>query len=137
MDIFDELAREAVLGAAYQVNADWVRENVSEIDRIDQLMEECSELLVACSKRKRALQGTNPTPVTAEKAWEEIKEESQDVLNVMHVLGLVDMVPEYTTTRMQMKMARWKARKEAKNGKEDGAQGEEPGEDAVQDADGA
>ena len=101
----------------YQENADWVTKNVSEIDRIDQLMEECSELLVACSKRKRALQGTNPTPVTAEEALQEIKEESQDVLNVMHVLGLVDMVPECTTTRMQMKMARWKARKEVKKWK--------------------
>ena len=123
----------------YQENADWVTKNVSEIDRIDQLMEECSELLVACSKRKRALQGTNPTLVTAEKAWEEIKEESQDVLNVMCTLGLFQFLnpEEGSTNRMKEKMARWKARKEAKNGKEDGAQGEEPGEDAVQDADGA
>lgn len=123
----------------YQENADWVRENVSEIDRIDQLMEECSELLVACSKRKRALKGTNPTPVTAEEALQEIKEESQDVLNVLCAMGLLafERPEEGSTTRMKEKMARWKARKEAKNGKEDGAQGEEPGEDAVQDADGA
>ena len=107
----------------YQENVDWVRENVSEIDRIDQMMEECSELLVACSKRKRALQGTNPTPVTAEKAWEEIKEESQDVLNVMCTMGLFQFLnpEEGPTNRMKEKMARWKARKEAKNGKEDGA----------------
>lgn len=123
----------------YQENADWVRENVSEIDRIDQLEEECLELIIACKKRKRALKGTNPTPVTAEEALREIREESQDVLNVMCTMGLFRFLnpEEGTTDRMKEKMARWKARKEAKNGKEDGAQGEEPGEDAVQDADGA
>ena len=102
----------------YQENADWVRENVSEIDRIDQLMEECSELLVACSKRKRALKGTNPTPVTAEKAWEEIKEESQDVLNVLCTLGMFvfENPEEGTTERMKRKMDRWVDR--VKRGKE-------------------
>ena len=123
----------------YQENVDWVRENVSEIDRIDQLEEECLELIIACKKRKRALKGTNPTPVTAEEAWREIKEESPDVLKVMCTLDLFQFLnpEEGSTNRMKEKMARWKARKEAKNGKEDGAQGEEPGEDAVQDADGA
>lgn len=96
----------------YQDNADWVRENVSELDRLDQLMEECSELLVACSKRKRALQGTNPTPVTAEKAWEAVKEESQDVLNIMRVLGLFQFLnpEEGATKRMKGKMERWVGR---------------------------
>ena len=130
----------------YQENADWVTKNVSEIDRIDQLEEECLELIIACKKRKRAMKGTNPTPVTAEETLQEIKEESQDVLNVLCTLGMLvfENPEEGTTERMKWKMGRWvdrvkrgKARKEVKNGKEDGAQGEEPGEDAVQDADGA
>ena len=97
---------------AYQNDADYIRENVSELDRLDQLMEECSELLVACSKRKRALQGTNPTPVTVEQAWREIKQESQDVLNVMCTLGLFTFAdPEGgTTKRMKGKMERWRLR---------------------------
>ena len=95
---------------AYQNDADYIRENVSELDRLDQLMEECSELLVACSKRKRALKGTNPTPVTAEEALQEIKHESQDVLNVMQALGLVDMGTAGATDRMQWKMKRWVGR---------------------------
>ena len=94
---------------AYQNDVNFIRENVPELDRIDQLMEECSELLVECSKRKRALQGTNPTTVTAEKAWEGIKEESQDVLNVMCTLGLFQFLnpEEGSTNRMKEKMARW------------------------------
>ena len=98
---------------AYQNDVNFVRENVPELDRIDQLMEECSELLVACSKRKRALQGTNPTPVTAEEAMQGIKEESQDVLNALCALGMFvfENPEEGTTERMKMKMARWADRK--------------------------
>ena len=98
---------------AYQNDVDFVREHVPELDRIDQLMEECSELLVACSKRKRALQWTNPTPVTAEEALQEIKEESQDVLNALCALGMLafENPEEGTTERMRVKMARWADRK--------------------------
>lgn len=103
---------------AYQNDVNFVREHVSELDRIDQLMEECSELLVACSKRKRALQKTNPTPVTAEEALQEIKEESQDVLNVLCTLGMFvfENPEEGTTERMKRKMDRWVDR--VKRGKE-------------------
>ena len=98
---------------AYKNDVDFVREHVPELDRIEQLMEECSELLVACSKRKRALGRTNPTPVTAEEALQEIKEESQDVLNALCALGLFvfENPEEGTTERMKMKMARWADRK--------------------------
>lgn len=94
---------------AYQKDVDFVREHVPELDRIDQLEEECLELIIACKKRKRAMKGTNPTPVTAEEAMQGIKEESQDVLNALCALGMLafENPEEGTTERMKYKMARW------------------------------
>ena len=94
---------------SYQNDVNFVREHVSELDRIDQLEEECLELIIACKKRKRATKGTNPTPVTAQEALQEIKEESQDVLNVLCALGMFvfENPEEGTTERMKYKMARW------------------------------
>ena len=98
---------------AYQNDVNFVREHVPELDRIDQLEEECLELIIACKKRKRAMNGTNPTPVTAEEAWKEIKEESQDVLNALCALGMFvfENPEEGPTERMKEKMARWVDRK--------------------------
>ena len=94
---------------AYQNNVNFIREHVSEEDRIDQLMEELSELMVACSKRKRAVRGSNPTPVSAQDALLHIKEESQDVLNVLCAMGMFGFEDpeENATEHMKWKMRRW------------------------------
>lgn len=94
---------------AYQNDVNFIREQVPELDVIDQLLEEIAELQIVCCKRKRALKKRNPTPMTAEEAWVGIKEESQDVLNVLCALGMFGFEdPEQNATeRMKFKMRRW------------------------------
>lgn len=94
---------------AYQNDVNFIREQVPELDVIDQMLEEIAELQIACCKRKRALKKRNPTPMTAEEALVGIKEESQDVLNVLCALGIFGFEnPEQNATeRMKFKMRRW------------------------------
>ena len=104
---------------AYRNDVNFVREQVPELDVIDQLLEEIAELQIACCKRKRSLKGTNPTPWTADEAQQSIKEESQDVLNVLCAMGMFgfDDPEQNSTERMKRKMARWVNRVKLKKGK--------------------
>lgn len=52
---------------------------MNQIILLDQTIEECAELIVACEKLKRNIVPDNPTPVTKEEAIESIKEEIADV----------------------------------------------------------
>ena len=52
---------------------------MSLVMMLDQTIEECAELIMACEKLKRNIVPGNPTPVTEEEALESIKEEIADI----------------------------------------------------------
>lgn len=53
-----------------------------------QLAEECQELGKAALKLRRAMTGTNPTPMTETDAWRKFNEEVADVMAVLKVLQI-------------------------------------------------
>lgn len=65
-----------------------IRQAISPVARLAQLQEEAAELAQACSKLLRIMDGTNPTPVTEEEAWENLHEEFDDVMNAAQVAGI-------------------------------------------------
>lgn len=60
-------------------NIDYITKHLSEGDILCQIAEEASELAKAALKLKRAIEGTNPTPVTKKEAWENLMEEHSDI----------------------------------------------------------
>lgn len=72
-----------------------------------QLAEEAAELAQAALKLRRALDGTNPTPVSEAEAGAALIEELSDVALCCKLL---DVRPSYYT--MQNKLGRWKKRLE-------------------------
>ena len=81
-----------------------------------QLAEEAAEISFAALKYRRALDRTNPTPLTSDEAFELLKEEVSDVLQLIDVLGILD--DETTTgeilTIQDAKYDRWIGRIEEK-----------------------
>lgn len=74
-----------------------------------QLAEEAVELAKAGLKLRRAIDGTNPTPVTYEDARENLIEEYADVICCMNIiLNLEDF--EQIQNISERKMHRWKNR---------------------------
>lgn len=65
-----------------------VASRLSKEDILLQLAEEASELSQAAAKYLRVLRSTNPTPVDAETAADNIEEECADVLNTLTALLL-------------------------------------------------
>ena len=53
---------------------EYIAENLSDEDILCQIAEEAAELAQAALKLRRAITQTNPTPVTIEKAVDEISE---------------------------------------------------------------
>lgn len=62
--------------------------NLPETELLAQLAEEASELSQAALKLRRALDGKNPTPKTAEMCRAQLLEEVADTLLVLTVLGV-------------------------------------------------
>lgn len=60
-------------------NIDYITKHLSEGDILCQIAEEASELAKAALKLKRAIEGTNPTPVTKKEAIENLVEEIADI----------------------------------------------------------
>lgn len=60
-------------------NIDYIAKNISEGDILCQLAEEASELAHAALKLKRAIEGTNPTPVSKYEAMKNLVEEMVDI----------------------------------------------------------
>ena len=58
---------------------EYIAENLSEEDILCQIAEEAAELAQAALKLRRAITGTNPTPVTMEEALDSFFEEYGDV----------------------------------------------------------
>lgn len=60
-------------------NIDYITKHLSEGDILCQIAEEATELAKAALKLKRAIEGTNPTPVTKKEAIENLVEEIADI----------------------------------------------------------
>lgn len=59
---------------------EYIAENLSEEDILCQIAEEAAELAKAALKLRRAITQTNPTPVTKEKAADNLIEEYGDTV---------------------------------------------------------
>ena len=62
---------------------EYIAENLSEEDILCQIAEEAAELAQAALKLRRAITQTNPTPVTVEKAADNLIEEYGDTVGAM------------------------------------------------------
>ena len=58
----------------------YIAENLSDEDILCQISEEADELAQAALKMRRAITGTSPTPVTIEKAVDDLFEEYDDTV---------------------------------------------------------
>lgn len=85
-------------------------------DLLEQLAEESAELSQAALKCIRAYGiNQNPTPISEDKALASLKEEANDVLIVLVILGLADQ----STVHDWRKLVRWAERiQEAREKKE-------------------
>lgn len=79
--------------------------NLPAAEVLAQLAEEATELAQAALKLRRALDGTNPTPVTVKEAEAAVIEELSDVLLCCEIL---DIRPSCVT--MAQKLDRWQLR---------------------------
>lgn len=66
----------------------FIRERVPKEELLAQLAEEATELAQAALKLRRVYDGMNPTPVTHDEAFDNLKEEIADVMLVIDVLGV-------------------------------------------------
>lgn len=97
-----------------------IRKRLKDDEILAQLAEEASELAQATLKLRRALTGTNPTPVTVEQAMKDLREEMADVDVAADVflsgLGDRECAKFYETYRALYgnKLNRWAERLENK-----------------------
>ena len=68
----------------------YIRDHLSEEDILCQLAEEAAELAQAALKLRRAMTGTNPTPIDVETAQNKLSEEIADVALVLNVMKDTD-----------------------------------------------
>lgn len=88
-----------------------IREWQEKEDLLRQAAEECMELGHAFLKLDRVLRGKNPTPVTAEDAWDQVLEEIADLSNALLALELDNSLVRMQVARiMAEKQARWAER---------------------------
>lgn len=90
-----------------------IKEAMTQDELLCQLAEEAAELAQAALKLRRAYSGTNPTPVSAQDAYEGLLEEFADVSNCIVVLGFDRGIDRLHVARIaSQKMDRWAARLE-------------------------
>ena len=93
---------------------EYIAETLSEEDILCQIAEEASELAKAALKLRRALTGTNPTPVSLSEAQNDLIEEYGDVLGAFLVLASkYDCVNDINTAvnaNIDTKYQRWAKR---------------------------
>ena len=65
---------------------EYIKSRLEKTERLLGLTEEALELALAALKLRRVLDGRNPTPVSEERATENLLEEYGDVLNSIEVL---------------------------------------------------
>ena len=84
---------------------------LSEEAILEQLAEECGELVQQCAKRLRILRGENYTPVGLIENYEHLTEELVDVRVVMEVFGQKTGIDKTRVHKLAAgKLARWKMR---------------------------
>ena len=88
-----------------------IKEKMPVTELLAGLAEEASELAQAALKYRRALDETNPTPITQDEAYEHLCEEVADVMLYMQVLSLPN---SYINSIMEQKMKRWENRLQGK-----------------------
>lgn len=84
---------------------EYVRGRLPQPERLAMLAEEAAELGHAALKLRRALDGTNPTPVTVEEAQAALQEEVADVLLLIFPV-MADMA-EIIREIQDVKLRRW------------------------------
>lgn len=99
---------------------EYIAANLSDEDILCQISEEASELAQAALKLRRAITGTNPTPVTVEEASENFIEEYGDTVVAMTAYfmkhGMIDRKVRDILEQSNTKYSRWAQRiKEGKN----------------------
>ena len=90
--------------------------NLPNRDLLEQLAEESAELAQAALKFIRAKEmSQNPTPISKDEALASLKEEANDVLIILEILGLCDQ----SAVRDWRKLARWANRIQEANEKKE------------------
>lgn len=87
----------------------YVKDRLSQEELLAQLAEEAAELTHAALKLRRALDGTNPTPVDFPTALSAIREEVADVQLLLQLLDL-DRDPGELEAIRNHKILRWQSR---------------------------
>lgn len=90
-------------------NIEYIRDKIPPKELLAQLAEEASELAKAALKLRRTYDQSNPTPVTREKAFDNVVEEIADVMLCLRVLGF-DLDPEEYEDITGRKAKRWVSR---------------------------
>lgn len=99
----------------------YILDHVGSDEVLAQLEEECSELIQAASKLRRAMSQKNPTPVSFEDARDMLVEEFADVCLCADILGVhpeslqVFLVKEKKLQRWCGRINREEFEKETKN----------------------
>lgn len=92
---------------------DTIAKHLDTPELLAQLAEEAAELGHAALKLRRAMTGTNPTPVTPEEAMEKLLEEIGDLFNCIDVLEhTAGLDPWEMTDQYDKKLVRWAERLE-------------------------
>ena len=94
-------------------NIEKVQGLLDKSELLCQLAEECQELGKAALKLRRAMTGTNPTPMTETDAWRNLTIEVADLMNSLAVLG-IPTDDALIKGIQQDKMKRWVRRLEAR-----------------------
>ena len=93
---------------------EYIVTTLSDEDILCQISEEADELAKAALKLRRAITGTNPTPVTAKQAAEDLIEEYGDtvVASVAYFMkhGLIDRKVADILEQINPKYSRWAQR---------------------------
>ena len=93
---------------------EYIAENLSEEDILCQIAEEAAELAKAALKLRRAITGTNPTPVSYEDAIYNLIEEYGDVVGAFMVYAkkseIDTEVYELSNENIESKFYRWAQR---------------------------
>ena len=99
---------------------EYIAANLSDEDILCHLAEEAAELAQAALKLRRAITGTNPTPVSYEDAIYNLIEEYGDVVGAFRIYAkkseIDTEVYELSNENIESKFYRWAQRiKEGKN----------------------
>ena len=93
---------------------EYIAANLSDEDILCQIAEEAAELAQAALKFRRAITGTNPTPVSARKAADDLIEEYGDTAVAMTVYymkhGAIDGKVAEIIEQNNPKINRWAQR---------------------------